>query len=65
MVAAGGILGSLVVDWMTQKSMLTDNYRYGYLWTGGMYLLIFGAWVLVYVEWKKLGGDKGYVAPEG
>jgi hypothetical protein len=63
-VAAGGVAGSLVVDRLTQNSLLTDNYRYGYLWLGASYLLIFGAWVLVYFEWKKLGGDKHYVPPE-
>jgi len=63
-VAAGGMLGALLVDWLTQGSMLTDNYRYGYLWLGSSYLLIFAAWVLVYREWKKLGGDQNYKPPE-
>jgi len=63
-VAAGGVLGILVVDWLTKDSMLTDNYRYGYLWLGATYLLIFGAWVLAYYEWKKLGAEKSYVPPE-
>lgn len=63
-LAAGGTLGAIVVDWLTQGSMLTDNYRYGYLWLGISYLFIFLAWILVYREWKKLGGDTRYVAPE-
>jgi len=63
-LVGGGMLGSKLVDLLTRSSMLTDNYRYGFLWSGAIHLLTFGAWVLVYREWKKLGGDEHYVAPE-
>jgi len=60
----GGLAGSLFLDWLTQKSLLTDNYRYGYLWLGAGFVLGTLALSAVYYQWKKLGGDKGYVPPE-
>jgi hypothetical protein len=62
-VAAGGVVGALAMDWMTDTNRLTDNFRYGFLWLGVSYFLIFAAWLLVHREWKKLGGEK-YLAPE-
>ena len=64
MAAAGGILGALFLDWLTQKSLLTDNYRYGYLWISAGSVLSALALLALYRQWKKLGGDEHYVPPE-
>jgi len=59
-----GVLGSLFLDWLTQKSLLTDNFRYGYLWMSGGFVLSTLALLALYREWKRLGGDEHYVPPE-
>jgi WD40 repeat protein len=67
--SAGKLLGSvfgagLLMDMLTHNGSLTDNYRYGYLWTASFYVLAAACLVVVYVYWKRLGGDKTYVPPE-
>ncbi|MFH0937988.1 MAG: MFS transporter [Planctomycetota bacterium] len=58
-----GFLGAIFLDWLTDKSLNTDNFRYGYLFTGVTSTLSVLSLLGVYYYWKKLGGDK-YVAPE-
>lgn len=59
-----GLIGATFMDWVTSKTLLTDNFRFGWIWMGigyaGYAVLL---WV-IYREWQKLGGDKGYKAPE-
>lgn len=59
-----GPIGAVFMDYVTQKTLLTDNFRYGFLWQGFGFTLYALALMLIYWQWKKLGGDKGYVAPE-
>jgi predicted MFS family arabinose efflux permease len=40
------------------------GYRYVYAWFTGWTLISSVMIVLLYIDWKKLGGDEGYVAPE-
>jgi hypothetical protein len=57
------VLGAMVLDWVTQRTFLTDNYRYGSLWTGVGFVVQAVIFVLIYREWQRLGGDRGYKAP--
>jgi hypothetical protein len=59
----GGLLGAILMDYLTARSLNTDAYRYGYLFQGITASLSFLALLGVYYYWKKLGGDN-YVAPE-
>lgn len=59
-----GLIGAVFMDWVTQKTMLTDNFRYGALWMGtGFVIYAFTIWG-IYRHWLKLGGDKNYRPPE-
>ncbi|MFH1022990.1 MAG: MFS transporter [Planctomycetota bacterium] len=58
-----GLPGALFVDWLTVNTLLTDNYRYVYLWKGLFGLANLYCLFLLYRCWKKMGGEK-YVAPE-
>lgn len=62
--AFAGILGALLMDHMTTGSYDTDNYRYGYLYKFAANTVSFLFLLGVYFYWKKLGGEKRYVAPE-
>ncbi|MDI6775158.1 MAG: MFS transporter [Verrucomicrobiota bacterium] len=61
--AFSGLLGAMLLDYMTADSFDTDNYRYGYLIKFAANTASFACLVGVYVYWKKLGGEK-FVAPE-
>jgi maltose/moltooligosaccharide transporter len=60
----GGTLAGLYVDiW---KRFFPDNnyaYRFNFLWSGAMAVLVFYFHYRVYRAWKRLGGEKNYVAP--
>ncbi len=62
--AFAGILGALLMDRMTAGSYDTDNYRYGFLYKFAANTISFLFLLGVYLYWKKMGGEKGYVAPE-
>ena len=61
--AIAGIGGAILMDYLTDKSMDTDAFRYGFLFQFSASALSLMALFGVYYQWKKLGGDK-YVAPE-
>ncbi len=61
--AIAGPLGAILMDFLTAKSLDTDYYRYGYLFSFVAQSLSLMAMLGVYYYWKKLGGDD-YVAPE-
>ncbi len=61
--AAAGLLGALLMDWLTANSFDTDNYRYGFLFQGIAGVLGLMALLGIYRHWKRLGGMR-YVAPE-
>lgn len=58
-----GLGGAVFLDWLTRKTLLTENFRYGSLWMGFGFALQALVFWLIYREWKRLGGD-GYKAPE-
>jgi len=62
--AIAGILGALLMDQLTVGSFDTDNYRYGYLFKFGANFVSFLFLLGVFLYWKKMGGEKDYVAPE-
>jgi hypothetical protein len=51
------------MDWLTAKSLDTDNYRYGFLFQGAASALFVLALPSVYRQWQKLGAEK-HVVPE-
>jgi hypothetical protein len=60
---AGLVIGGMFMDYITDKKMLADNLRFSYAvcafgYAGSAICLLY-----VYRWWKRLGGDKGYVAP--
>ena len=63
-MAVLGYGGAAFMDYVTQNTLLTDNFRYAFLWTGVGFILYQVTLLAIYREWKKLGGDEGYVAPE-
>ena len=62
--AFAGIFGALLMDQMTAGSYDTDNYRYGYLFKFAANVISFLFLLGVFLYWRKMGGEKGYVAPE-
>ena len=58
-----GLLGAVFLDWLTRKTLLTENFRYGALWMGFGFILQAGIFYLIYREWKRLGGN-AYQAPD-
>lgn len=62
--AIAGILGAILMDVMTRNALLTDNFRYGFLFQGVAGVLTFLALLLLHREWRRLGGTAGYVPPE-
>jgi hypothetical protein len=61
--AVAGLLGALVMDRFTRNALFTDRFRDGFLFQGVAGVLTFLALLLLYREWSRLGGAKGYVAP--
>ena len=59
----GGFFVALFLDWVTAKSLDTDNFRYSFLLAGLFSVIYSLSTYKVYCHWKKLGGDN-YVAPE-
>jgi WD40 repeat protein len=58
-----GLVGAVLMDALTRKTLLTENFRYAWLWWGtGFALQAFVFW-LIYREWNRLGGIKAYKAP--
>lgn len=58
-----GLVGALLMDALTSKTLLTENFRYAFVWMGvGFALQAFVFW-LIFREWQRLGGIKGYKAP--
>lgn len=63
-LAVLGYGGAAFMDYVTENTLLTDNFRYAFLWGGVGFVLYQITLLAIYWEWKKLGGDNGYVAPE-
>jgi WD40 repeat protein len=61
--AVAGVSGAVYMDWLTTSALDTDNYRWGFIFQASAHALSLLAMVVVYQQWKKLGGDN-YVAPE-
>ena len=61
--AIAGLLGAMLMDWLTAESLNTDNFRYGFLFEAAAGVLTLATLVAVYRYWIRLGADK-YVAPE-
>jgi maltose/moltooligosaccharide transporter len=61
------VLGSLVtgkyLDWLTDNNTVIDNYRYAFLLVGFLFAASLACLLMVYVTWKKLGGQHGYKPP--
>jgi hypothetical protein len=56
------IVGAWFMDLVTRSTLLVENFRYAFLWVGAGFVLQFIIYVLLYREWKKLGGIN-YRAP--
>ena len=61
--AIAGLLGAMLMDQLTRNSLDTDNFRYGFLFQGAAGVLTLVTLIVIYRQWKQLGGNK-YVAPE-
>ena len=62
-MAVLGYAGAAFMDYVTDNTLLTDNFRYAFLWSGVGFVLYQVTLLAIYREWKKLGGDTGYVPP--
>lgn len=62
-LAVLGYTGAAFMDYVTENTLLTDNFRYSFLWSGVGFVLYQITLLAIYREWKKLGGDTGYVPP--
>jgi len=61
---AGGALAGVFLDLLKARSAGDFYYRFVPLWSLGFMLLTVIATLLIYREWKRLGGDSGYRPPE-
>lgn len=61
--AVAGLLGALLMDHITARTLYTDHFRYGFLVQGVVGLLSLFALYFLYREWQRLGGVKGYTPP--
>lgn len=59
-----GLLGATFMDWVTRSTLLTDNFRYANIVTAVGFIGYAALLWAIYREWLKLGGDKGYKAPD-
>ena len=60
----GGVLAGVFLDGMKGFFPANDYYyRFIPIWSIGFMLAATGATVLIYREWKALGGDAGYTPP--
>jgi WD40 repeat protein len=62
-LAVLGYVGAAFMDYVTDNTLLTDNFRYAFLWSGVGFVLYQVTLLAIYWEWKKLGGDAGYIPP--
>jgi MFS family permease len=62
-MAVLGYAGAAFMDYVTDNTLLTDNFRYAFLWSGVGFVIYQVTLLAIYWEWKKLGGDAGYVPP--
>ncbi len=62
-MAVLGYVGAAFMDYVTENTLLTDSFRYSFLWSGVGFVLYQGTLLAIYWEWKKLGGDAGYIPP--
>jgi WD40 repeat protein len=62
-MAVLGYSGAAFMDYVTDNTLLTDNFRYAFLWMGVGFVLYQAMLLAIYWEWKKLGGDAGYAPP--
>jgi hypothetical protein len=65
LVLVGGLAAGVFMDVMKRACHGSDYaYRFMSTWTFGFSLLSYICLLLVYREWKRLGGDKTFVPPE-
>ncbi len=62
-MAVLGYIGAAFMDYVTDNTLLTDNFRYAFLWSGAGFVIYQATLLAIYWEWKKLGGDAGYLPP--
>ncbi len=61
---SGGVLGGLWLDWLKgHETVPLYHYRYLPVWMSGSHIVCLVFMGLLYREWKRLGGDRDYVAP--
>jgi uncharacterized membrane protein YeaQ/YmgE (transglycosylase-associated protein family) len=62
-----GILGSLLAGWLMKLMQYVhdgDYYlRYSYVWKMFFQVVTLICFIILYREWKKLGGKDGYRPP--
>ena len=59
----GGVFAGPFIDYMTNFSADKFAFRWVYMWTGVFQVVALGSLVLMYLKWKSMGGDRGYVPP--
>ena len=57
---SGVVLAPVLCGWMIQQ---VKDYRFIFIWCGVCTTLSLVMCVLLYRQWKQLGGDRAYVPP--
>lgn len=59
----GGVFAGFFIDYMTSFSADKFSFRWVYMWIGVFQVAGLVSLWLMYVKWKSMGGDSGYVPP--
>ena len=60
----GGMIAGLWLDWLKgHETVALFHYRYYPAWVSGSHIVCLIFTLLLYREWKRLGGDDHYTAP--
>jgi predicted MFS family arabinose efflux permease len=63
-IMAAGVISGAWLEWMkARETVELFHYRYLPAWSAVCILIALGFFVLLYREWKRLGGDQHYTAP--
>lgn len=63
-IMAAGVISGVWLEWMkARETVELFHYRYLPAWSALCILISLGFFLLLYREWKRLGGDQHYTAP--
>jgi Na+/melibiose symporter-like transporter len=57
----GNVFAPVMCGWLIQQ---VQDYRFVFIWSGSCTLMSFSMCVLLYRQWKRMGGESGYQPPE-